>query len=349
MGEQRPTAQEDLDNNYRDVEAMNAAGQVGAETAGTCCMLSCHSRACSSVVVSACTLWALLLLQDWGRSTPLACSAGQGCALFQRPIETNRSPHPPLLPQAYDLVLWGDSLTADMRDWRADVWDDFFPPDQLLTQPLGMGGSTIQVGRMEGPLVAGRALPCAVSKHLSHLARQHTLAERWLPALPPLPSPAQHKRNMQHLQELAARIVKDGERPDIDPKAVVLWVGTNNVKNPNQKNADPAGKLDWCGSFWPYVACRCCPTCRRSCHVCGHNAGSEMQLHCVAPPAGGKGCWGLSACTAALLSLPAAPPSHCRLIQWLQHNMPGTKLAVSGLIPNDKVCGIAQMAWFHSS
>ncbi|KAI7838311.1 hypothetical protein COHA_007880 [Chlorella ohadii] len=114
--------------------------------------------------------------------------------------------------KAYDLVLWGDSLTADMRDWRADAWDDFFPPGELLAQPLGMGGSTVQ--------------------------------------------------------ELAARIIKDGERPDIDPKAIVLWVGTNNVKQPNAKNANPADKLDW-------------------------------------------------------------------LIQWLQHNMPNTKLAVSGLIPND--------------
>lgn len=117
--------------------------------------------------------------------------------------------------KAYDLVLWGDSLTADMRDFRSEAWDLYFPyvpPSELLAQPLGMGGSTVQ--------------------------------------------------------ELAARIIQAGERPDIDPKAVVLWVGTNNVKNPNKGNADPADKLDW-------------------------------------------------------------------LIQWMQYNMPDTKLAVSGLIPND--------------
>lgn len=51
---------------------------------------------------------------------------------------------------------------------------------------------------------------------------------------------------LQTVQELAARIIKDGERPDIDPKAIVLWVGTNNVKQPNAKNANPADKLDWC-------------------------------------------------------------------------------------------------------
>jgi hypothetical protein len=96
--------------------------------------------------------------------------------------------------KAYDLVLWGDSLTADMRDFRAEAWDDFFPPGELLAQPLGMGGSTVQ--------------------------------------------------------ELAARIIQAGERPDIDPKSVVLWVGTNNVKNPNQGNANPADKLDWCAEVW---------------------------------------------------------------------------------------------------
>ncbi len=61
---------------------------------------------------------------------------------------------PNLVLQAYDLVLWGDSLTADMRDWRADAWDDFFPPAELLAQPLGMGGSTVQVGWL---------LPCCCS------------------------------------------------------------------------------------------------------------------------------------------------------------------------------------------
>jgi len=45
-------------------------------------------------------------------------------------------------------------LTADMRDWRADAWDDFFPPAELLAQPLGMGGSTVQVGWL---------LPCCCS------------------------------------------------------------------------------------------------------------------------------------------------------------------------------------------
>ena len=45
--------------------------------------------------------------------------------------------------------------------------------------------------------------------------------------------------------------MRDGERPAVDPKAVVLWVGTNNVKNPNAKNADPAAKLDWCGRAPP--------------------------------------------------------------------------------------------------
>lgn len=63
------------------------------------------------------------------------------------------------------------------------------------------------------------------------------------------------------LQELAARIIQAGERPDIDPKAVVLWVGTNNVKNPNKGNADPADKLDWCARALPALCC-CIRECR---------------------------------------------------------------------------------------
>ena len=64
------------------------------------------------------------------------------------PVGANLGPLPNhlTLMQAYDLVLWGDSLTADMRDWRGEVWDAYFPPEELLSQPLGMGGSTVQVG-----------------------------------------------------------------------------------------------------------------------------------------------------------------------------------------------------------
>lgn len=64
-------------------------------------------------------------------------------------------------PQAYDLVLWGDSLTADMRDWREQAWDEYFPRDELLTQPLGMGGSTVQVN-MSG-LCCARSQPAVAA------------------------------------------------------------------------------------------------------------------------------------------------------------------------------------------
>lgn len=72
------------------------------------------------------------------------------------------------------------------------------------------------------------------------------------------------------LQELAARIIQAGERPDIDPKAVVLWVGTNNVKNPNKGNADPADKLDWCARAVLALCC-CIRECRELAAVKGES------------------------------------------------------------------------------
>ena len=55
MGKQRPVAQEDLDNNYRDVEAMNAVGKVGAR-----CYLaiSCHAGRAAVRLWAACALLA---------------------------------------------------------------------------------------------------------------------------------------------------------------------------------------------------------------------------------------------------------------------------------------------------
>ena len=42
---------------------------------------------------------------------------------------------------------YGDSHTADIRDSRSEVWDKVFPPDEIRAQPLGMGGSTVEVCR----------------------------------------------------------------------------------------------------------------------------------------------------------------------------------------------------------
>lgn len=46
--------------------------------------------------------------------------------------------------QQYDLIQYGDSLTAAMRDNRDEVWDELLPPGEVLATPLGMGGSTVE-------------------------------------------------------------------------------------------------------------------------------------------------------------------------------------------------------------
>lgn len=89
---------------------------------------------------------------------------------------------------------------------------------------------------------------------------QATVAAQWAPCLA-LNTDVLRPSHPPPLQELAARIIQAGERPDIDPKAVVLWVGTNNVKNPNKGNADPADKLDWCARALPALCC-CIRECR---------------------------------------------------------------------------------------
>lgn len=45
---------------------------------------------------------------------------------------------------------YGDSLTAAMRDDREEVWDEIFPADGYRAQPLGMGGSTVEVREGSG-------------------------------------------------------------------------------------------------------------------------------------------------------------------------------------------------------
>ncbi|KAL4448000.1 hypothetical protein ABPG75_005219 [Micractinium tetrahymenae] len=57
----------------------------------------------------------------------------------------------------YDLLQYGDSLTALLRDYKAEVWDQVFPPDQILATPLGMGGSTLE--ELAARLVYGGEAP----------------------------------------------------------------------------------------------------------------------------------------------------------------------------------------------
>lgn len=185
--------------------------------------------------------------------------------------------------QAYDLVLWGDSLTADMRDWREQAWDEYFPRDELLTQPLGMGGSTVQVN-MSGlcctrsqPAVAATAAAAAAAALASaayaalcrHTMCRHTMCRNMCSkCVPQLAPDGMTAAGSPLPQELAARIIKDGERPDIDPKAVVLWVGTNNVKNPNAKNANPADKLDWWAACCTVASFKSAAQCLDGCMAC---------------------------------------------------------------------------------
>ena len=57
--------------------------------------------------------------------------------------------------QQYDLIQYGDSLTAGMRDNRDEVWDELLPPGEVLATPLGMGGSKVEVsGSHRGPTLA---------------------------------------------------------------------------------------------------------------------------------------------------------------------------------------------------
>lgn len=55
---------------------------------------------------------------------------------------------------------WGDSITALMRDAKRDVWDAVWEDTGLLTQPLGMGGSTVEVSG----LLRRRAGACSARK-----------------------------------------------------------------------------------------------------------------------------------------------------------------------------------------
>lgn len=57
----------------------------------------------------------------------------------------------------YDVIQYGDSLTALLRDHQAEVWDEVFPPDQILAAPLGMGGSTLE--ELAARLVYGGEAP----------------------------------------------------------------------------------------------------------------------------------------------------------------------------------------------
>lgn len=126
--------------------------------------------------------------------------------------------------QHYDLILYGDSNTANMLPTRSRVWDPHFKG--LVADPLGMGGSSVEV-RGCGSVPADA------------------------PALQP--SKANSRPAPRAPQELAWRIVYGGEAPRPPPRVAVILVGYNDARyHPKSHGVERLDwLLGWLQASWP--------------------------------------------------------------------------------------------------
>lgn len=143
---------------------------------------------------------------------------------------------------------------APVCQWLLQVWDDVFPPDDILAAPLGMGGSTLEVsGNGSGVRISSMKLassrPGAGAFTLLFMHR----AAHGMPSLLGFATTAalatKHVPACVHTaQELAARLVCGGEAPAVPPKVVVLLAGYNNARY--VRSSSPAELMDWILQVW---------------------------------------------------------------------------------------------------